>query len=108
MICPSTTPRAAERRASDYNWPRLLDLGFEVKRFQDVWTLRKGEHEFTVNLPMGELWYKADYQHSRESLLLEEFVYFDGPHLELLADRIVGALDRAKRETLEILGEGSR
>lgn len=87
----------AARLAVDYAWPALVADGWEVTRpeHNPICYMAVGhEMELTVNLSCGELWFKLDYDHSRDALLLEEFVQFDGPALEEIALRFVRAVRR--------------
>lgn len=87
----------AARLAVDYDWPALVADGWKVTRPEHnpicYVAVRLGV-ELTVNLSCGELWFKFDYDHSRDALLLEEFVQFDGPALEEIALRFTKAVLR--------------
>lgn len=98
MIPSSKKERQRSARVdSSYDWPAMVAAGWTVARQEACYKLTRANHEITVNLPMGELWHKYDFEHSRNAMMVDDFVYFDGPAHEDILLRFTGALDRAFR-----------
>lgn len=95
MILPANQLRRRQRVESHYDWPDMVAAGWTAARQEDCYKLTRVDHEITVNLPMGEVWHKYSFEHSRNALLVEEFRDFDGPALEHVLLRFTRALDKA-------------